>query len=123
MDFKKLIEPYSEGGLRTIEAQIKWLLSKGIPRHHIDQAILTVYQEVEHGRQFTASESEQERAEGKTAGHYLDHEIFRVAKELYQAELSESVQKLEDFHNGLVDKHMKRGLNRLQRFGKWLFRL
>lgn len=110
LDLKKLIEPYSEGGLRTLEAQVKWMLSKNLPRHHIDQAILTVYQELHHGRSFEA-------------GHHLDHELLRVAQELQRVEIEDSLRKLEDFHNGLVDKRMKHGLNRLQRFGKWLFRL
>jgi hypothetical protein len=116
LDLKKLLEPYSEGGVRTVEAQVKWLMSKNLPRHHIDQAILTVFQEMHHGRTFEADDKH-------LGGHHLDHELLRVAQELQRAEIEESLKKLEDFHNGLIDKHMKHGLNRLQRFGKWLFRL
>jgi hypothetical protein len=116
LDLKKLLEPYSEGGARTLEAQVKWLLSKNLPRHHIDQAILTVFQKMHHGHRFEADDKH-------PAGHHLDHELLRVAQELQRAEIEDSLKRLEDFHNGLVDKHMKRGLNWVQRFGKWLFRL
>jgi len=127
MDLAKLIEPYSENGARTIEAQVKWLLSKNIPRSHIDQAILTVYDEIERGRVFEGSATH-------SAGHFLDHELLRMAQALHQAELSESVKKLEDFFNSLMQRHrdagaaeviarMQKPLNWLQRFVKRLFRL
>jgi hypothetical protein len=127
MELNKLIEPYSENGVRTIEAEIKWLMGKGIPRHHIDQAILTVFDEIERGKEFVADEA-------NSAGHFLDHELLRVAQELHRAELADSVKKLEDFFNSLTARHtettiaeaiakMNKPLNWLQRFGKWLFRL
>ncbi|MGO9020473.1 MAG: hypothetical protein ACLQVJ_19210 [Syntrophobacteraceae bacterium] len=127
MDLNKLVEPYSEEGKRTIEAQVKWLLAKNIARHHIDQAILTVYDEMERGKVFLASATH-------NAGHHLDHELLRVAQELQRAELSDSLSKLEKFHNDLCQRHkdigaaeviarMQKPLNWLQRFGKWLFRL
>jgi|GEM_PF-1447695 hypothetical protein len=127
MDLNKLIEPYSEDGARTIEAQVKWLLAKNIPRQHIDQAVLTVYDEIERGKVFVADAT-------NSAGHLLDHELLRVAQELQRVELSDSVKKLEDFFNSLTARHteatiadaiakMNRPLNFLQRFAKWLFRL
>lgn len=120
MNFDELIQPYSEGD-RTVEAQVKWLLSKNIPRNHIDQALLIVYDEIERGK---VHEN----------GHALDRYLLDVAQGLHQAELDDSVKKLEGFFNGLVQRHkdiaveeviarMQKPLNRLQRFGKWLFRL
>ncbi len=122
MDFNKLFEPYEEG-VRTIEAQVKWLLAKNIPRHHVDQAMLTVYDEIEKGKVFEGDEK-------FSAGYYLDRELLRVAQELHTSEVSDSIRKLEDFWNNLAAKSvaeatakMNKPLNRLQRFGKWLFRL
>jgi hypothetical protein len=88
IDLKALLEPYSEGGHRTIEGQIKWLVSKGIPREHVDKAILTVYKEMHEGRVFPTPND-------------LDQELLRVAKEHHTLELSESVAKLEHFFNNL----------------------
>jgi uncharacterized membrane-anchored protein YjiN (DUF445 family) len=120
MDFDELIKPYSEND-RTVEMQVKWLLSKNIPRSFIDQALLVVYDEIERGKVFEN-------------GHELDRYLLQAAQDLYQAEVNDSVQKLQDFHNTLVQRHkdmaveeviarMQKPLNWLQRFGKWLFRL
>jgi hypothetical protein len=91
MDLKKLLEPYAEGGLRTIEGQIKWLQGKGIPQAHIDKAILSVYDEMDRGKAFAN-------------GNDLDQELLRVAREEHQAELSDQAAKLEAFFNGLKGK-------------------
>ncbi len=105
MDLGQLIEPYAErddkgNPARTIEAQIKWLLKKGIPRDHIDKAILSVYSEIEKGKTYAS-------------GHDLDHALLDAAKGSHHAEISDSVRKLEDFFNGLKTpaasrwKHLK----------------
>jgi len=120
MDFNELIKPYSEGD-RTVEMQVKWLLSKNIPRSFVDQAILVVFDEIERGK---VHES----------GHDLDRYLLQVAQDLYKAEVEDSVKKLQDFHISLVQRHKdiaiaevierySRPLNWLQRFGKWMFRI
>ena len=91
MDLNELLKPYSSHG-RTIEGQIKWLLSKGIPREHIDKAILSVYDEIARGRTFE---------DGKA----LDHYLLEVAHGHHQSELSESIAKLEGFFNDLMKTH------------------
>ena len=130
IDFEKLLDPYKaekDGAERTIEMQVKWLLSKGVPRSHVDQALLTVYSEVAAGRTF-------EETEAHSAGHHLDHELLRVAQALHKAELEESVKRLQESFNAVAARHaefttadlmakMNKKLNFLQRFGKWLFRL
>ncbi len=120
MDFNELIKPYSEND-RTVELQVKWLLSKNIPRNFVDQALLVVYDEIERGK---VHEN----------GHELDRYLLQVAQDLYQAEVNDSIAKLQDFHNSFVQRHkdmavqeviarMQKPLNWLQRFGKRLFRL
>ncbi len=93
MNLATLIEPYAERddkgvAARTVEAQIKWLLGKGIPRDHIDKAILSVYSEMEKGKTYAS-------------GHDLDHALLDAAKGSHHEEISDSVKKLEDFFNGL----------------------
>jgi hypothetical protein len=126
MDLKSLLAPYSEPQedgtcLRTIENQVKWLMGKNIPRSHIDQAILSVYDEIERGKTF----------ENGTA---LDHYLLEVATHLHKVELTDSVAKLEAFFSQLMQTHrdaaaseiiakMQRPLNWLQRAAKRLFRL
>jgi hypothetical protein len=87
MELNKLLEPYSEDG-RTIEGQVKWLLNKGIPKDHIDKALLSVYADLEKGKTFES-------------GHHLDHELLRVAKDSHTSEITEQIAKLESFFNGL----------------------
>lgn len=91
MDMKALLVPYSEDGNRTLEGQVKWLQGKGVPQNHIDQAILSVYDEIEHGKKFAD-------------GHELDQYLLHVAKEHHTAEVSDNVQKLEDFFNSFLGK-------------------
>jgi len=126
MNLTELLAPYSEPQpdgtpLRTVEGQVKWLLSKSIPRSHIDQAVLSVYDEIERGKTFAS-------------GADLDHYLLEVATHLHKVELTDSVVKLEAFFNQLMKTHrdaaaseiiakMQRPLNWLQRFRRWLFRL
>ena len=95
MDFKTLLEPYAEPDpegrpRRTVEAQIKWLNRKGLPRNIIDQAILKVYNELERGMIFNDDEE-------STGGHKLDQHLLKTAHELQQAELSKQAKELEVF--------------------------
>ena len=88
MDYTKLLAPYSEDG-RTIEGQIRWLADKyQIPRNFIDQALMSVYDEVERGKKFTN-------------GHDLDRYLLSVAHGLWKGEAVDSIRKLEAFHGEL----------------------
>jgi len=79
MDLDALLKPYEENG-RTIAGQIKWLLKNGIPQASIDYAMTAVYKRLEGGETFPA-------------GHDLDRELLRVAKENFESELSESIKR------------------------------
>lgn len=110
MEFKTLLEPYSDPDekgepTRTIEGQIKWLERRyQIPRNIIDQAILKVYNELEEGLEFEATEI-------YTAGHELDHYLLKTAKDLQQEGLTKQAQELElflsTFKQNAVERYVK----------------
>jgi hypothetical protein len=91
MNMQKLLEPYAEGGARTVEGIMKWLLGKGVPQQHIDQAIISVFHEMESGKTFPG-------------GHELDRYILEVANNFHKSELSDNAKKLEEFFNAFVTK-------------------
>lgn len=101
MEFNKLLEPYSEGGLRTVEGQIKWLQTKQIPKVYIDKAVLFVYDELDRGKRFPN-------------GHELDQYLFKKAREFWDTEVSSSVETLEKFFQGMKEK-WKEDENRLKK--------
>lgn len=80
MDFKALLEPYSENG-RTIEGQIKWLQKKGLHQESIDLAMLDVYGEIEKGKSFAN-------------GTALDHYLLAAAISRENGELISQYEKL-----------------------------
>jgi len=90
MNFDKLIEPYKEDG-RTVQGQIKWLQSKGIPQDKIDQAILHVYDEIERGKIHEH-------------GHALDRYLLEVAQGFHHEELDAHAKRLENFFNAFKDR-------------------
>src|SRR3972149_4043344 len=98
MDFKKLLEPYSENG-RTVEGQIKWLTSKQILREYIDLTILKVYNELESGKTFED-------------GHALDRYLFDTAKAIQDSHLSKQAKELENFMNAFKDNWEQEFKNR-----------
>jgi hypothetical protein len=91
MQFKTLLEPYAEDGLRTVEGQIKWLQTKNLPKVYIDKAILFVYDELDRGKIFDN-------------GHELDQYLLAKAKDLWDQEAKDSVTKLEDFFQQMKSK-------------------
>lgn len=96
MEFKTLLEPYSdpdESGnpKRTTEGQIKWLTRRhSLPRDVVDKAILKVYNELENGLAFEEDES-------GSAGHNLDQYLLKTAQEIQEASLTKQTKELEDF--------------------------
>lgn len=91
MDMMQLIEPYSDGGARTPQGQVKWLQGKGIPQDKIDQAMLHVYDELERGGTFED-------------GHALDRHLLEVAQGFHKEDLDASVARLESFFNNFKTK-------------------
>jgi hypothetical protein len=79
MDFIKLLEPYATEG-RTIEGQVKWLLSKGLPQYVVNDAMTFVYTQLQNG--VTLRD-----------GTELDHYILRIAREYHDKDITEQLSK------------------------------
>ncbi len=90
MDYKKLLEPYSENG-RTVEGQVTWLTKKGIAKTYIDQAMIFVYDEVDRGKVYSN-------------GHELDRALYDKAQELMKSDAEVNLKQLELFHDTLRKK-------------------
>lgn len=67
MDFTKLLGPYSENN-RTVEGQIAWLKKQGYSEYVIEEAITSLYNELDAGRIFQD-------------GHELDQRLREIANE------------------------------------------
>ena len=106
MDFSKLLEPYSEGGLRTIAGQIKWLLTKNIPQDKIDQAILHVYNEIEGGKVFVD-------------GNELDQYLLQHARTFHTNDLEVHAKRLEEFFSNMKKK-WKEETTKVESLPLWL---
>lgn len=91
MDIKKLHEPYKDQNSPSPELQLRWLKRLGYEPHVIDQAMLTVYTEIEQGRTFK---------DGAELNFYLK----TTAERARQAELSAYVVNLERFEAKLKAK-------------------
>jgi hypothetical protein len=85
MDFKALHEPYKDEASPSVEVQIKWLKKLGIPDHVIDQAMITVYTEIE--------QKEKTFATGAELNLYLRD----TARRLHTEELGAYIKHLEKF--------------------------
>jgi len=58
MDFKKLHEKYKDEASPSVELQIRWLQRIGFQPHQVDQALITVYGEIERGEKVFKNGSE-----------------------------------------------------------------
>jgi hypothetical protein len=52
MNFKELHEKFKDDASPSVELQIRWLQKMGFLQHQIDQAMITVYTEIEQGKTF-----------------------------------------------------------------------
>ena len=85
MDFKALHKPYKDENSLSPELQVKWLRKFGIPDHVIDQAMISVYTEIE--------QKEKTFATGAELNLYLKD----TAKKLHVEELGTYIRHLEKF--------------------------
>ena len=99
IEIEKLLEPYCDGGIRTIEGQMIWLQKKGFPQPAIEQAMQEVYLEVHHGKSFEN-------------GRELDHYLHEKAQRLWNEELQDATRRIKRHLSNLigemegrVDKH------------------
>ena len=92
MDIKKLHEQYKDEASPSVELQIRWLRRMGFEQHQIDQAIITVYSDIETGKKHFAD------------GSQLNLYLKTVASQIRTDELAAYVSKLEQFEAKLKEK-------------------
>lgn len=92
MNFKALHTKYKDNDSPTVEGQIRWLQKQGFGQHQIDQAMITVYTEVERGEKDFKN------------GNDLDQHLLETAKKIRTDELTTYITKLEEFESKLKKK-------------------
>jgi len=100
MNFAKLIEPYSDGGNRTIEGQINWLLKKNLSAEVIEGAVAIVYLELDMGRKFKN-------------GHELDRYLLEVANQIAKEQIASMIKSARKTaeSGGMTDLKIRNNIN------------
>lgn len=130
MNFKQLHEQFKDNDSPSVEGQIRWLQKQGFAQHQIEQAMLTVYSELERGETplvFTKKEIHPDggvklsRVFGNNidarpdeswnqrvivTGEELDKYLQQVAKRVRTEELTLMVKNMEAFEDTLRKKWM-----------------
>jgi uncharacterized protein (DUF2132 family) len=89
MDFKELHSKYKDEYSPSVEGQIRWLQKQGFAQHQIEQAMITVYSEIERGEKDFKN------------GLELDQYLLEKAKLIRTEELTAQIKKMEEFVNKL----------------------
>ena len=92
MDFNKLHEPYKDDASPSVELQVRWLQRLGFQPHQIDQALITVYGEIERNEKTFEN------------GGKLNLHLKDVASEVRTEELSAYIANLEKFEAKMREK-------------------
>ena len=98
MDLKALHAKFRDDDSPSVEGQIRWLQKQGFAQHHIDQAIIGMYTDIE-----------QEVLTFKS-GHEMDQKLLERAKQIRTNELATYVGHLERFESDLKAKWEKERL-------------
>jgi len=85
MDFKELHSKYKDEYSPSVEGQIRWLQKQGFAQHQIEQAMISVYTEIERGEKDFKN------------GLELDQYLLEKAKIIRTEELADQVKKMEAF--------------------------
>ena len=85
MDFKKLHKRYKDEASPSVELQIRWLQRIGFQPHQVDQALITVYGEIERGEKTFKNGSE------------LNLYLKETASKIRTEELNVYIKNLEAF--------------------------
>ena len=94
MDFKALHEKFKDENSPSVELQIRWLQKMGFQPHQVDQAMITVYSEIEAGKTFK---------DGSEFNLYLKDAAGKIRTE----ELEVYIRKLEQFEANMRIKLRK----------------
>lgn len=99
MDMKTLHARFKDDDSPSVEGQIRWLQKQGFPQHHIEQAMLTLYSELERG-----NVPKKEDGTPVKGGWDLDQALLLTAKTIRTDELRLQVKRLEEFEAKLKAK-------------------
>jgi len=88
MDFVALHLKYKDSDSPSVEGQIRWLQKQGFAQAQVEQAMISVYDEIERGEATFSN------------GHELDQYLLKKAKSIRTEELSNQIVRMEEF----VDK-------------------
>ena len=89
--FEQLHAPYKGPESPSPAAQVKWLLTKQIPTNVVEQAMVSVYDELDRGKKFAS-------------GFELDRYLLSVAQAFHKRDSEAHLQALENFHQHMRTK-------------------
>lgn len=119
MDMKVLHSRFSDKDSPSVEGQIRWLQKNNFPQHQIEQAMITVYSELERGKipkrwtngtevKYLSSDSNYLSAEWFSrpisGGAELDQYLLEIAKRIRTEELTTLIRKMEQFEINMRKK-------------------
>lgn len=132
MDFNGLHAQYTDDDSPSVEGQIRWLQKQGFQQHQIEQAMLTVYTELDQGRVPVRWKNVAKDGDGREVilrkysfagheaptkqhwekrpikgGYELDQVLLEYAKKVRTDELSAMVRNMETFEENLKRKWKK----------------
>jgi hypothetical protein len=89
--FEALHAKFRDQDSASPQGQIKWLLKQGIPANVVDEAMISVYEEIRGGKTFVS-------------GFEFDQYLLSVARGMQKKELDDHIIKLENFYKGMREK-------------------
>lgn len=120
MEMKELHKRWKDDSSPSVEGQIRWLQKQGFAQHHLEQALITMYGEIESGKIPMVYELEgreslfrsakepppDERWAGREIadGNELDQYLLNVAKQIRTDELTAMIKNMEQFEAKLKAK-------------------
>lgn len=119
MEMKVLHERWKDNDSPSVEGQIRWLQKQGFAQHHIEQAMIGVYGDIDFGKvpmvyrkgdeiiyRLSKDAPPDERWQGAEikTGNDLDQVILMAAKQARTDELSAQIAHMEQFMEKLRQK-------------------
>lgn len=129
MNIKEIHKQFADDHSPSVEGQIRWLQKQGFAQHQIEQAMITVYSEIERGEVPLVWHMREPDTSGHVKdtycytevngvppgskfknpkpisnGHQLDQYLLEVARRIRTGELSMMVSHMEQFEAKLKAK-------------------
>ncbi len=132
MDIKAVHERFKDDQSPSVEGQIRWLQKQGFAEHQIQQAMITVYSDIERGETPVIYSREVVTPDGKSSfeklyhlasdagpggekyeknqiqnGWDLDQVLLAVAKRYRTEDLNAMLKNMEKFESNMREKWVK----------------